>query len=161
MGLVGESLGSVSSSLAEVESNGEGSGTGRDVDGRTTGKVEGTESTTPTVGTPSPGGDGTVDDGQPDKDKDHDGSDSCSFSETTNGEDDSDERKHALVGGKDDSGESSRSGSGFTVDTHQAKVFESTDESGSSVRDTLNRRENIHRSVIGEGQRVTPEEPLE
>lgn len=91
MGLVGESLGSVSPSLAEVECDSEGSGTGRDMDGRSTSEIESTESSSPTVETPSPSGDGAVDDGQPDKDEYHDGSDSCSFSETTSGEDDGDE----------------------------------------------------------------------
>ena len=91
VGLVGESLGSVSPSLAEVECDSEGSGTGRNVDGRTTGKVESTKSSSPTVETPSPSGDRAVDDGQPDKDEYHDGSDSRSFGETTDGEDDSDE----------------------------------------------------------------------
>ena len=96
VGLVGESLGSVSPSLAEVECDSEGSSTGRDVDGGTTGKVESTKSSSPTVETPSPSGDRAVDDGQPDKDKDHDGSDSCSFSETTSGENDSDELRVSI-----------------------------------------------------------------
>jgi hypothetical protein len=91
VGLVGESFSSVSPSFAEVECDSERSGTGRDVNGRTTGKVESSKSTSPSVGTPSPGGDGAVDDGQPDKDKDHDGSDFGSFSETSDSEDDSNE----------------------------------------------------------------------
>lgn len=91
VGLVGESFSSVSPSLAEVECDSEGSGTGRNVNGGTTGKVESSETTSPSIGTPSPGGDGAVDDSQPDKDKDHDGSDSRSFGETTDSEDDSDE----------------------------------------------------------------------
>jgi len=128
VGLVGESLGSVSPSLAEVECDGEGSGTGRDVDGRTTSEVESTESSSPTVETPGPGGDRAVDDSQPDKDEDHDGSDSCSFSETTGGEDDGDESKHSLVGGVDDGRESGRSNSGLSVDTHQTEVLQCTDE---------------------------------
>jgi hypothetical protein len=135
--LVGESLSSVASSLAKVEGNGEGSGTRGNVDGRTTGKVEGTERTSPTVGTPGPGSDRAVDDGQPDEDKDHDGTDTCSFSETTNGEDDGDElgislglatwdetySKHALVSGKYDRWESGRARGGFAIDTHKAEVF--------------------------------------
>ena len=89
--LVGESFSPVSSSLAEVECDGEGSGTGRNVNGGTTGKVESAETTSPSVGTPSPGGDGAIDDGQPDKDEYHDRTNSCSFGETSDGEDDSDE----------------------------------------------------------------------
>jgi hypothetical protein len=90
VGLVGESFSSVSPSFAEVERDSEGSGTGRNVNGGTTGKVESSETTSPSVGTPSPGGDGAVDDGQPDEDKDHDGSDLGSFSETSDSEDNSD-----------------------------------------------------------------------
>ena len=91
MGLVGESFSSVSPSLAEVECDSEGSSSGRNVDGGTTGKVECTESTGPSVRSPSPACDWAVDQSQPDKVEDHDGSDSCSFGETTDGEDDSDE----------------------------------------------------------------------
>jgi hypothetical protein len=61
------------------------------VNGRSTSEIESTESSSPAVETPSPGSDRAVDDGQPDKDEYHDGSDSCSFSETTSGEDDGDE----------------------------------------------------------------------
>jgi hypothetical protein len=143
VGLVGESFGSVSPSLAEVERDSEGSGTGRDVDGRTTSKVESAKGGSPTVETPSPGGDGTVDDSQPDKDEDHDRSDTCSFSETTSSEYDGDEldvsmrllglqgitySKHSLVGSVDDSGETSRSDGRLAINTHQTEVLQCSDE---------------------------------
>lgn len=85
VGLVGESLGTVTSSLTEVCGNGQVGSSGRDMDGRSTGKVETSEFVGPSVRVPGPACDWTVHDGHPNEDEDANGSRSCSLGETTNG----------------------------------------------------------------------------
>lgn len=87
MRLVGESFSTVASSLAEVQGDSKRGGTGRDVDRGTTGKVETAHDKRPAVGVPRPASKRTVDEGEPAEEEDHNGADTGSFSETTNGED--------------------------------------------------------------------------
>lgn len=73
----------VPGALAKHERVGEGGGAGRDVDGRTTGKVETTQLEGPAVGVPGPVGDGIVDDGGPDEDEDQAGQKTASVSSSS------------------------------------------------------------------------------
>lgn len=91
MRLVGESLSTVASSLAEVQGDSKRGGTGRDVDRGTTSKVETAHDKRPAVGVPCPASKRTVDEGEPAEEEDHNRADTRSFSETTNGEDTGDD----------------------------------------------------------------------
>ena len=96
VGLVGETLGTVSPALTEVESDSERGSTGRNVDGGSTGIVERTELGEPAVRVPLPRSDGAVDDGDPDEEKDHDGANGRAFGEPADGNDTGDAGKHVL-----------------------------------------------------------------
>lgn len=76
----------VASALPEHESVGESGGTGADVDGGTTSKVETAHLEGPTLGVPGPEGNRVVDNGGPDEDEDVDREHASAISDTTNSE---------------------------------------------------------------------------
>ena len=86
VGLVCKSLGSVATTLAEVDGNSKCSGTGRNVDGSSTGEIVTTHDKGPTVGVPRPARDGIVNYGRPDEDEDEHRTETGAFSEATDGE---------------------------------------------------------------------------
>ena len=86
VGLVRQALCAIPAALAEVDGDGECGGSGGDVDGSSTGKVEPAEDEGPAVGVPCPAGDGVVHDGRPDEDEDHYGAKLAPFGDGANGE---------------------------------------------------------------------------
>lgn len=78
---VGQAAGVVvAGALAEHQRVGQGGSARRDVDGRTTSKVEAAHLEGPAVGVPGPVGDGVVDDGGPDEDEDQTGQQAAAVS---------------------------------------------------------------------------------
>lgn len=86
MGLVGKTVSSVTPSLAEIDGDGETSGTGGDMDGRSTSKVEAAKYEHPAVGVPSPVGNRVIDNRRPNEDKDHQWAESAALSNGTDSE---------------------------------------------------------------------------
>lgn len=91
VGLVGEPFSAVASTLAEVQGDSKRGSTRRDVNGGTTSKVETAHDKRPAVGVPCPASEWAIDKGEPAEEEDHNGTNTRSFSETTNGKDTSDE----------------------------------------------------------------------
>lgn len=147
VGAVGQALGLVvAGALAEHERVGEGGGTGRDVDGGTTGKVETAELEGPAVGVPGPVGDGVVDDGGPDEDEDDAGQHATAVSSSTNGQSGGNGGEHALVQAEEQIGDLGAADGGLREGLDQRKVGQITNEGAAGV---------------GERQGISPEEPLE
>ena len=86
VGLVCKSLGSVATTFAEVDRNSKCGGTGRNVDGSSTGEIVTSHDKGPTVGVPRPARDGIVNYSRPDEDKDHNWTEATAFCEGANGE---------------------------------------------------------------------------
>lgn len=86
MGLVREPLGSVPATLSEVDGDGQSGGSRRNVHGSSSGKVETTHDEGPTVGIPGPVGNRVVDDGRPDEDEHHCGTEAAAFCDTADGD---------------------------------------------------------------------------
>lgn len=121
--------------------------TGTDLDGDTTSVVEDTVLETPAVGVPHPVSERAVDEGGPAEDEDHARNDATALGNGTDREGTSDSAEHHLVEGVKEGGDERRSDRGGAPDLHETKVLEITDE-GVAGR-------------LGEGERVTPEIPLE
>ena len=86
MGLVREFLGSITRTLSEVDGDGEGGGTGGDVNGSSAGKIETTLDERPTVGIPRHAGKWIVDERRPDEDEYKGGAQTTTFGHSTNSE---------------------------------------------------------------------------
>ena len=86
VGLVREALSAVSTALTEVDGDCKRGGSGRDVDGSSTGEVEAAKDEGPAVGVPRPAGDGVVYDGRPDEDENHNRTKTTALSNSTDGE---------------------------------------------------------------------------
>jgi hypothetical protein len=72
MGLVGQTLGSVSASLAKVDGDCKSSSTTGDMDRGTSGKIQTTLLEDPATGVPGPASDRIVDDSRPEENEDED-----------------------------------------------------------------------------------------
>lgn len=131
--------------LAADKSVGKSTGTRGHVDGATTGVVKITQGGKPSARVPGPAGNGGVDDGQPDEKVKHHGAKSGALVGTTNHNHTSNGSKHTLVDHVEDIGHG-RDDGGSTQAVLEAKVLKSTNELV---------------GVVGKGQRVAPEEPLE
>lgn len=165
----------VAGALAEHDGEGEGGGTRRDMDGSTTGKVETTKLERPTVRIPCPVGDGIVHDGGPDENKDDAGQDAGAIYSSTDGEGGTlglgvstvyssfsrkcesqrrereklysrNGREHALIQAKEKVGNLGAADRGLGEGLHETEVAEIAD---------------IGAAGMGEGQTVSPKEPLE
>lgn len=142
VGLVGESLGTVSSSFTKVDGDSKGGSSRVDVDGCSSGEIETTEDERPTVRVPGPACDGAVDDGEPDEEEDHDGANLGSLGKATNREDSGDElevvsgepsrfgrtthTEHALVGAEEQSWNSRRTDRWVSEHALEAEVLQVT-----------------------------------
>lgn len=86
MGLVGETLSAIPTTLAKVHGDGEGGGSRDNVDRGSSCKVETSKDEGPAVGVPGPAGDRVVDDGGPDEDEDKNGAKTATLSDGTDSE---------------------------------------------------------------------------
>lgn len=87
VGTVGETVNlAVTGALAEHQGVGESGGTGGNVDGSTSGKVEGAEGEQPAVAVPGPVSNRVVDDGGPDEGEDHRGENATTVGDGTKSE---------------------------------------------------------------------------
>jgi hypothetical protein len=146
VGLVGEALGAIPGPLSEVDGDGKGGGSGRDMDGSSSGEIEASHDEAPAGGVPGPACDGVIDEGGPDKDKECNGTHAATLCETTEGEHGSDGSEHELVDAKNKGGDADAAHGGLVEDTFEGKVLEVADEGVGAV---------------GKGEGVAPEEPLE
>lgn len=136
----------VAVALAQHDGVGECGGTRGNVDGGTAGEVEPTEFKGPAVGIPGPVGDGVVDDGSPDEDKDEGGQHTATVGDGADSEGGRNSGEHALVQTEEQVGYLGAADAGLAQHLHEAEVGEVTDEGAARV---------------AEGQGVAPEEPLE
>jgi len=136
----------VTSALAQHDGVGQSSGPGRDVDRRSTSKVESAHLGNPARRVPCPACDGVVDHGRPDKHEDDTGQHTAALGDGAHGEGHSDGGEHALVDGEEQVGDLGGANGGGSEDVAEAEVLHVTQELAGGVR---------------EGEGVAPEEPLE
>jgi hypothetical protein len=141
-----ELVGAVTSALAQHHGIGQSGGSGGDMHGGTTSKVETAHLIGPAVRVPGPACDGVVDDRSPDEHEDDAGQHATTFGDSTGGERNGDGREHTLVDGEQEVRNAARANRRLGEHVFEAKVGKVSDVRTGSVR---------------EGQRIPPEEPLE
>lgn len=164
MGPEVELMRSMSASLAEHKGIGQSGRARRYMHRGSTSEIDAAQSGDPASGIPSPTSDGIVDDGRPDKHEDHAREHPTSFGDSTHGKSNArlmishaipqqqfgrlvlrDGSEHSLVDGKEQVWYSAATDRRLRQDVTEANVGQVSDESPGGV---------------GEGQRISPEEPL-
>jgi len=145
VGLVGEPLSPVAGTLSEVDGDGKGGGTGGDVNGSPTSKVETTLDERPSVGVPRHTRKWVVDNGRPDEGEQKGRAEATAFGDSANGDHRGDCGEHALVNTKYQCGNTGGTNGWLALDIPEGKVLEVTDE---------------WVGTVAEGERVAPEPPL-
>lgn len=141
-----ELVGAVSAALSQHHRVGEGGGSRGDMHGGASGKVEAAHPVGPSARVPGPAGDGVVDNRGPDEHEDDAGEDPAALGDSSGGEGNGDGREHALVDGEEDVGDARGADRRGGQHVLEAEVGEVADEGA---------------GVVGEGEGVAPEEPLE
>jgi hypothetical protein len=135
----------ITSSSANHQSIGEGTSTGRHVDGTATSEVERAEFEEPTGAVPGPASNWVVDDGGPDEEEDHGWEQTATLNSATQHDDTGNAGEDKLEEVEEDIWNEGRANGWGTEDVHRTEVGEITNEDIGAV---------------GEGQGVTPEEPI-
>lgn len=141
-----ELLGAVASPLAQHHRVSQRGRPGRDMYGRAPRKVETPHAVGPAARVPGPARDRIVDYSRPDEHEDDAGQHAAALGHGARGKGYRDGGEHALVDGEHEVGDSVGAHRGAGEDAPEAEIGEVTDEGAGGV---------------GEGERVTPEEPLE